>query len=44
MKEIKKSRILVADNDTVFCTEVSEFLKQKGYDAYSFHRDINIED
>ena len=27
-----------------FAVEVSEFLKQKGYDAYSFHRDINIED
>jgi UPF0042 nucleotide-binding protein len=27
-----------------FAVEVSEFLKQKGYAAYSFHRDINIED
>ncbi len=27
-----------------FAVEVSEFLKQNGYDAYSFHRDINIED
>ena len=26
MKELKKSKILIADSDTTFCTEVSEFL------------------
>lgn len=27
-----------------FAVKVADFLKQNGYDAYSFHRDINIED
>lgn len=50
MKEMKKSRILIADSDTVFCTELSEFLNSfddtevikyvtNGRDAY--HEIIN---